>query len=153
MERLSLLMLFMYNRYSAGPCYALLVTDYQNFSLHRLLITSIRARHAVHDYNAIRLVINGILLCRRFRVNPRVCSWYIQGYSLNVCVVSNHRTESSLESEPSKFMSPRMSHYACSLCRFLASQLHFLANRNAGLAIPPLFWPVNCIKIGGMLHC
>ena len=31
----------------------------------------------------------------------------------------------------------------------LASQLHFLANRNAELAIPPLFWPVNCIKIGG----
>ena len=31
----------------------------------------------------------------------------------------------------------------------LASQLHFLANKNAELAIPPLFWPVNCIKIGG----
>ena len=31
----------------------------------------------------------------------------------------------------------------------LASQLHFLANRNAELAIPPIFWPVNCIKIGG----
>ena len=31
----------------------------------------------------------------------------------------------------------------------VASQLHFLANRNAGLAIPPLFWPVNCIKIMG----
>ena len=31
----------------------------------------------------------------------------------------------------------------------LASQLHFLANRNAGLAIPPLFWPVHCIKIKG----
>ena len=31
----------------------------------------------------------------------------------------------------------------------LASQSHFLANRNAELAIPPLFWPVNCIKIGG----
>ena len=31
----------------------------------------------------------------------------------------------------------------------LASQLHFLTNRNAELAIPPLFWPVNCIKIGG----
>ena len=31
----------------------------------------------------------------------------------------------------------------------LASQLYFLANRNAGLAIPPLFWPVNCIIIGG----
>ena len=31
----------------------------------------------------------------------------------------------------------------------LASQLHFLANRNARWAIPPLFWPVNCIKIGG----
>ena len=31
----------------------------------------------------------------------------------------------------------------------LASQLHFLANKNAELAIPPLFRPVNCIKIGG----
>ena len=31
----------------------------------------------------------------------------------------------------------------------LASQLHFLANRNAGLAVPPLLWPVNCIKIKG----
>ena len=31
----------------------------------------------------------------------------------------------------------------------LATQLHFLANRNTGLAIPPLFWPVKCIKIGG----
>ena len=29
------------------------------------------------------------------------------------------------------------------------SQLHFQANRNAEPAIPPLFWPVNCIKIGG----
>ena len=31
----------------------------------------------------------------------------------------------------------------------LASQLLFLANRNAGQVILPLFWPVNCIKIGG----
>ena len=31
----------------------------------------------------------------------------------------------------------------------LASQLHFLVNRNDGQAISPLFWPVNCIKIGG----
>ena len=28
-------------------------------------------------------------------------------------------------------------------------RLLFLANRNAGQAIPPLFWPVNHIKIGG----
>ena len=35
------------------------------------------------------------------------------------------------------------------IMQVLASQLHFLANRNAGLAIPPLFWPVNCIKLGG----
>ncbi len=39
----------------------------------------------------------------------------------------------------------------------LASQLHFLANRNAELAVPPLFCrPVNCIKIGGhvaLLSC
>ena len=31
----------------------------------------------------------------------------------------------------------------------LASQLLFLANRNAGQAIPPLLWPVNCIKFEG----
>ena len=31
----------------------------------------------------------------------------------------------------------------------LASQLHFLTNRNAELAIPPLFRPINRIKIGG----
>ena len=31
----------------------------------------------------------------------------------------------------------------------LASQLPFLANRNAELAVPPLFWPDTCIKIGG----
>ena len=42
------------------------------------------------------------------------------------------------------------------IMQVLASQLHFLANRNTGLAIPPLFWPVNCIKIGGhvvLLSC
>ena len=31
----------------------------------------------------------------------------------------------------------------------LASQFHFQANRNAELAIPPLSWPVSCIKIRG----
>ena len=31
----------------------------------------------------------------------------------------------------------------------LASQLPFLANRNDELAVPPLFWPDKCIKIGG----
>ena len=35
------------------------------------------------------------------------------------------------------------------IMQVLASQLHFLAKRNAGLAIPSLFWPVNCVKIGG----
>ena len=34
------------------------------------------------------------------------------------------------------------------IMQVLASQLHFQANRNAELAIPPLFWPGNCIKIG-----
>ena len=29
----------------------------------------------------------------------------------------------------------------------MASQSHFPANTNAELAVPPLFWPVNCIKI------
>ena len=31
----------------------------------------------------------------------------------------------------------------------LASQLHFLTNRNAELAVPPLLWPVNYIKNRG----
>ena len=31
----------------------------------------------------------------------------------------------------------------------LAIQLHFLANRNAELAVPSLFWPVNRKKIRG----
>ena len=35
------------------------------------------------------------------------------------------------------------------MMQVLVSQLPFLANRNAELAIPPLFWPVNCTKIGG----
>ena len=35
------------------------------------------------------------------------------------------------------------------IMQVLPSQLHFLANKNAELAIPLLFWPVNCIKIGG----
>ena len=35
------------------------------------------------------------------------------------------------------------------IMQVLASQLLFLANRNTGLAIPPLFWSVNCIKSGG----
>ena len=40
-------------------------------------------------------------------------------------------------------MSPRMF-----IIQVLASQLHFLTSRNARLAIPPLLWAVNCIKIG-----
>ena len=35
------------------------------------------------------------------------------------------------------------------IMQVLACQLHFQANRNAGLAILPLFWPVNYLKIGG----
>ena len=35
------------------------------------------------------------------------------------------------------------------IMQVLASQLPFLANRNAELAVLPLLWPVNCIKIGG----
>ena len=35
------------------------------------------------------------------------------------------------------------------IMQVLASQLPFLANRNAELAVLPLFWPDNCIKIGG----
>ena len=38
----------------------------------------------------------------------------------------------------------RIRHYAGS-----TSQLYFLAKRNADLTVPPLLWPVNCIKTGG----
>ncbi len=37
-------------------------------------------------------------------------------------------------------------HYAGS-----GQSIAFLANRNAELAVPPSFWPVNCIKIGGQV--
>ena len=40
-------------------------------------------------------------------------------------------------------------HYACSLFRLWPVNCLFLTNRNAELAVPPLFWPVNCMKIGG----
>ena len=48
--------------------------------------------------------------------------------------------------EALKFMSPYMSHTYVHM-QVLASQLHFLATSNVGLAIPSLFWQVNCIKI------
>ena len=35
------------------------------------------------------------------------------------------------------------------IMQVLARQMPFLANRNAELAIPPLFWPVSRIKIVG----
>ena len=35
------------------------------------------------------------------------------------------------------------------IMQVLASQLHYLANRNAELAISPLFWSIKCIKICG----
>ena len=34
------------------------------------------------------------------------------------------------------------------IMQVLASQLHFVANRNVELTVPPLCWPVNCTKIG-----
>ena len=37
----------------------------------------------------------------------------------------------------------------CLSAQKAASQSRYLANRNAGLAVPPLFWPVNFINIGG----
>ena len=35
--------------------------------------------------------------------------------------------------------------------KVLASQLHFLAQRNVELAAALLFWPLNCVKIGSLL--
>ena len=48
--------------------------------------------------------------------------------------------EEPVQSEALKFVSPRMSHYI--IMQVLACQLHFLANKNTGLAIPSLFWPL-----------
>ena len=62
--------------------------------------------------------------------------------------------EGQLKSEPLKFVSSRMTHvrYAGSGQSIAFSGQY----RNAELAVPPLFWPVNCIKIGGhvaLLSC
>ena len=35
------------------------------------------------------------------------------------------------------------------IMQVLTSQLHFLASRGGELAVLLLFWPVDCIKIGG----
>lgn len=34
------------------------------------------------------------------------------------------------------------------ITQVLVSQLPFLANRNAEMVVPPIFWLVNCIQIG-----
>ena len=41
-----------------------------------------------------------------------------------------------------------MSHYAPSLCRFWPINCVFWPIETLNLAVPPLLWPVNCIKIG-----
>ena len=35
------------------------------------------------------------------------------------------------------------------IMQVLGSQLRFQTNRNVEMAVLPLLWPVNCIKIGG----
>lgn len=42
-------------------------------------------------------------------------------------------------------------HYAMFILQAVARQLHFLANRNAELAVPQSFWPKNGIQIGGRI--
>ena len=39
------------------------------------------------------------------------------------------------------------------IIQVLASHFSFLANRNAELTVPLLFWPISCMKMGDMLHC
>ena len=39
--------------------------------------------------------------------------------------------------------------HACCIIQVLASQLHFVGNRNAKQDVLPLFWPENHIKIRG----
>ena len=63
--------------------------------------------------------------------------------------IGNKQYIESLESEPLKFVSPTHDALRMFIMQVLASQLHFLTNKNAELAIPPLFWQVNCMKIGG----
>ena len=73
-------------------------------------------------------------------------------FALSIRATLHHRTEinrkttrvGTFEVCVSTHVSLRMF-----IMQVLASQLPFLANRNAELAVPPLFWPVNCIKIGG----
>ena len=81
-----------------------------------------------------------------------LCSSLDFQYPLLRCVHRQHRIEinrkatrvGTFEVCVSTHVSLRMF-----IMQVLASQLPFLANRNAELAVPALFWPVNCIKIGG----
>ena len=59
-----------------------------------------------------------------------------------------HRIENKQKGHSSRNLRSLCPH-ACRIMQVLASQWHFQANRNAELAIPPLLWPVNSIKIGG----
>ena len=58
-------------------------------------------------------------------------------------------TEGPHESGPLKFAPGRGTSRIFSM-QVLASQLHFLANKNAKPTVPSFFWPINCIEeIGG----
>ena len=70
-----------------------------------------------------------------------------------------HRIENKQKGHSSRNLSSLCPH-ACRITHVhyvnSGQSIAFSDNRNAGLAIPPLFWPVNCIKIGGhvaLLSC
>ena len=67
---------------------------------------------------------------------------------INLSAQNRKHTEGSLQSDCVVCV-PTYVELHMFIMQVLVSQLHFQANRNAELAIPPLFWPVNCIKIEG----
>lgn len=71
-------------------------------------------------------------------------------------IICLHRIRDKQKGNLSRFRMKLCPHEGMFIMQVLVSQLHCLANKNAQLAdylaTLPLFWQVNCIKIGGMLH-
>ena len=97
----------------------------RNFDALSLFLNNIETKFSIIGRSETWLQHSDWLICHRIEINRRAT----RVGTFEVCV-STH-------------VALRMF-----IMQVLASQLSFLANRNAEPVVPPLFWPVNCIKIG-----
>lgn len=100
-----------------------------NFSIF-MKVFSQRCCKTSHIKNCTRSYTMGCIKNCQDQNSYLLCAT-LQATCLSYCHIIKNNTVEPLKSEPLKFVSPRMSHYAC---------------------CPPLLWPGNCIalhKIGG----